>query len=99
VNHLVPIWRSSVAETHVASAPGTWSIWRGLVFLCCPECGQTCRLDDHEIAEDGAIHPSIVCPTDRCTWHMHARLDGWSAEDAAARVKFSIPSPNQESSA
>lgn len=40
--------------------------------IACPSCG-TLGLLDHEIAEDGAVSPSVVCPRDGCGWHEWIR--------------------------
>lgn len=47
--------------------------------LRCPECGQPAGLFDHEIKEDGTVHPSVVCPYDGCSFHDYVRLEGWEA--------------------
>lgn len=31
-----------------------------------------------EIADDGTIHPSLVCPEESCDWHVFGRLKGWT---------------------
>jgi predicted RNase H-like nuclease (RuvC/YqgF family) len=41
-------------------------------------CGLGYSLD-HDIASDGTVTPSLVCPTIGCTWHVNARLEGWGA--------------------
>ena len=63
--------------------PGTWKEWifgpeqkRGAVFTC-PICGNACSLSDHEIAADGTVSPSAVCPYD-CGFHEFIKLDGWA---------------------
>lgn len=42
----------------------------------CPNCGCHARLD-HEIAADGTITPSIVCPFKDCDFHNWGVLEGW----------------------
>lgn len=62
--------------------PGTW---KGLTLseggrsasFTCPKCGQLAVLIDHDIADDGEVSPSVVCPNDGCTFHEYVRLDGW----------------------
>lgn len=61
--------------------PGTWKglqrpVGRSASFTC-PVCGQTGALTDHEIAEDGTVSPSVVCPRDGCTFHEYIKLEGW----------------------
>ena len=34
-------------------------------------------LEDHTIAADGSVSPSVVCPSDRCPFHDQVRLVGW----------------------
>lgn len=43
----------------------------------CPSCHQTSYLIDHEIDEHGTVAPSVVCPTEGCTFHEHVVLEGW----------------------
>ena len=46
------------------------------VLLCCPGCGAGGFLD-HEIAADGTVTPSVVCPSGACDWHQMVRLKEW----------------------
>lgn len=39
--------------------------------------GHTCTLTEHEIADDGTVTPSLVCPYEGCTWHEFVKLEGW----------------------
>ena len=65
--------------------PGTW--WpvsadgRRTAAICCPGCGTPGTLYDHEIREDGTVHPSCACPED-CGFHDHVQLVGWPALDS-----------------
>lgn len=34
-------------------------------------------IDEHEIAADGTVTPSVVCNQDGCDFHEHIRLIGW----------------------
>lgn len=45
--------------------------------LICPN-GHEGVLLDHDIAEDGRVSPSVVCPWEGCGFHEHVRLVGWS---------------------
>jgi len=63
---------------------GVWKGWRhGLsnkvhILLSCPTCGFLGSLDDHEIAADGLITPSVDCPNESCAFHESGcRLEGW----------------------
>lgn len=51
------------------------------VEVCCPACGVHLMLsrENHAIAADGTITPSLVCSNahDGCTWHVYGRLEGW----------------------
>jgi len=51
---------------------------KGAMFNC-PKCGQYAGIDapNHTIADDGAVHPSVVCPYDNCDFHDYIRLIGW----------------------
>lgn len=63
------------------------------VRIKCPLCQNCATLRDamilgprrdgtrgHDIAKDGVVSPSVVCPHNGCTWHVMAKLDGWSDE-------------------
>lgn len=43
----------------------------------CPKCLKRGDLDEHQIAEDGTVTPSVVCPHEPCDFHDHVRLEGW----------------------
>lgn len=36
----------------------------------------------HQIADDGTVTPSVVCPGVGCDFHEHVKLDGWEARAA-----------------
>ena len=63
--------------------PSSWSpLAKGwAVVRCANGHVATVRPPDHEIAEDGTISPSLVCPAEPCGWHVFAQLVGW--EDRA----------------
>ena len=44
--------------------------------VCCAN-GHAAFLDDHEIAADGTVSPSLVCPEDGCDFHEFVKLEGW----------------------
>ncbi|MCP6719720.1 MAG: hypothetical protein KJI72_00120 [Patescibacteria group bacterium] len=50
---------------------------RPSVNLCCPSCGGTAGLHDHEIADDGTVNPSVQCPYEGCKFHEYIRLKDW----------------------
>jgi hypothetical protein len=33
--------------------------------------------DQHTVAADGTVSPSLVCPRKGCDWHVFGRLEGW----------------------
>lgn len=66
-------------------------VGEALVFVevCCPDCGVHLMLsrENHAIAADGTIAPSLVCPNQRdaCGWHVFARLESWPPVIACPR--------------
>jgi len=70
--------------------PGHWrardmgdGLW--IVVVCCPRCERRATLHKsvgfpdrgHQVAEDGTVTPSIVCPSSDCDWHVWGRLLCW----------------------
>ncbi len=51
------------------------------VFVVCPECRTTLRLN-HDVAADGTITPSIGCPA--CQFHDRGVLVGWTRRAEAS---------------
>lgn len=47
------------------------------VWMSCPR-GHVGRLDNHTVAGDGTVDPSVQCPEDGCDFHDHVRLEGWT---------------------
>jgi hypothetical protein len=61
----------------IEGARGHWAVGlRRRVMIWCPKCGMRSYLD-HEIAGDGTVTPSVVCPWRGCDWHVHVKLDKW----------------------
>ena len=73
--------------------PNTWKPLRMAdgsrkASYVCPN-GHNGTLQDHEIAVDGTVSPSVVCqgypagfrskdaPAEPCTFHDHLKLEGW----------------------
>lgn len=61
--------------------PGTWV---GLLTpkgrragMTCPDCDRMLSLSNHEIADDGHVTPSVVCPYDGCNFHDFVTLENW----------------------
>lgn len=81
-------------DNEVPTEPGTYrrvfDYWvehcasRGLLNtywaeICCPGCGRVALLgNNHTVADDGAVHPSDVCPYRPCTFHEFIKLDDWA---------------------
>ncbi len=72
------------AASREAIKPGEWAaidepefrhVWKAII--ACPECGFESSIRTHEVAADGTISPSLVCPASGCSWHVWGRLDGW----------------------
>ena len=66
----------------VFPAPGTWRPGTAdgvpTAFFRCPKCQTYGALaGTHEIASDGAVSPSMVCPN--CDFHEWITLEGWQA--------------------
>jgi uncharacterized protein YbaR (Trm112 family) len=72
-------WHSREITDHVWRATHPVGDRQLFVEVCCPECRAhlTLSRENHTIAADGAIHPSLVCPHAPCTWHVFARLADW----------------------
>lgn len=58
-----------------------WFYWisgdRKVVVARCSN-GHIGGLDDHEIAEDGTVSPSVVCQAEGCDFHEFIQLDEWA---------------------
>jgi hypothetical protein len=46
----------------------------------CPQCQQWATLD-HDIAANGAVYPSLICPTNGCGFHDVVMLAGWQRKE------------------
>lgn len=69
------------AANFASLTPGTWVKLTGpdgAVWVACGECGVRGSLEDHTIAPDGVVRPSLVCPVN-CGWHVNGWLAGWLA--------------------
>jgi len=47
----------------------------------CPICGCHAALD-HDVADDGTVTPSLVCPQDDCSFHDWGILEDWDKSDS-----------------
>lgn len=49
-----------------------------IAMATCPN-GHMCRISDevHQIAADGTLTPSYVCPVDGCGFHDFVKFEGW----------------------
>lgn len=52
-----------------------------VVYVACPDCGQSFALDRHGIKKDGHVNPSVVCPFDKCSYHEFVVLGGWDGSE------------------
>ena len=62
--------------------PGTWKPLqlpdgRRTATFTCPK-GHHGSLSDHDIMEDGQVHPSVLCMTEGCGFHEFVKLEGWA---------------------
>ncbi len=42
--------------------------------------GHAGLIDEHTIADDGTVSPSVVCTQDNCTFHEFVKLIGWNED-------------------
>jgi hypothetical protein len=56
----------------------TKNIETGIIgaWIRCPGCKKVAPLD-HEIAKDGSVTPSVVCPHEGCSFHDFIKLEDW----------------------
>lgn len=49
------------------------------IYARCGDCHSILTIDSHEIASDGSVSPSVVCPYTKegCKWHVIMKLDDW----------------------
>lgn len=67
--------------------PNTWRQWIDRDFknkvdvttacVTCPNCGNAMSLKEHTIAENGIVSPSLICPTENCSFHEFVHLEDW----------------------
>lgn len=75
--------RTFTKSTNRHGGPGQWWPWPTAkrVTVWCPDCGNAATLD-HDIADDGTVSPSLVCPHvkhDACGFHEFVKLEGWES--------------------
>lgn len=77
-----PVGRSAVIGIPHDEGSQRWPIgrrWKRVgplgVWMRCPDCGELASLEDHTIADDGTVTPSVVCPF--CSFHESVTLDGY----------------------
>lgn len=63
---------------------GKWWPWGGHTMIECPDCGNVATLDDHKIAGNGKVEPSVVCPEEGCGFHEFVTLEGWAGHQEGA---------------
>lgn len=47
----------------------------------CPKCDARCALNNHQIAPNGDVSPSVVCPSPACNFHEFVTLNEWNADE------------------
>lgn len=69
--------------------------WNEDLVLCTCSKGHTTRMTSkyHRIADDGTVHPSVVCPIDGCGFHEFVRLVGWDPKHEYAYEEDQRPIP------
>ena len=52
---------------------------KAVALVKCPGCGVDSILSGkvHQVAPDGTVSPSYLCPHKPCTFHEWVRLEGW----------------------
>ena len=74
------VFRRAAPDDIWLDCPGTWQRAGGdgvrTAIVSCPKCGGSVSLSRHEIAQDGSVSPSLVCPYD-CDFHEFVKLEGW----------------------
>ena len=63
--------RPAASWKHLQLAGGAAS-----ATVSCPGCGCVATLEDHTIAADGQVQPSLLCPH-RCGFYDHVLLKNW----------------------
>lgn len=66
-------------------APSMRHIFKAIVN--CPQCNKDAPLREHEIAEDGTVSPSLVCPMVNCDYHEKVKLDDWNSGRMPVELK------------
>lgn len=56
---------------------GQWMASLDNALISCPTCGKFGSLGNHEVAPDGTVSPSLVCPWKPCLFHDSGRLKDW----------------------
>ena len=73
---------SALVVPRVANVDATGLCWdwqptHDSPTLRCPR-GHIGTLIDHEIAADGTVNPSVMCPHEGCDFHAVIRLGDWT---------------------
>lgn len=71
--------KNIVYGDEIFSEPGWYCVildGKPTAVMSCPKCLYAGYLDGHEIAQDGTVTPSCVCPRN-CGFHDMVRLSGW----------------------
>jgi hypothetical protein len=77
---VIAFTRKPADEDAFKKVPLTWTLLRvdrgWSAMAVCPN-GHEGSLDDHTIADDGMVTPSVVCPAKNCDFHDSIKLEGW----------------------
>ena len=80
---MITFVRKSADADAFKKDPLTWMLLRTgnrwSAMAICPN-GHEGALDNHTIADDGVVTPSVVCPEKKCGFHDYIQLAGWLDE-------------------
>lgn len=62
------------------SGLGWWRTKDGIVMMACPSCSHPASLEDHFIAPDGAVSPSVECGNANCQFHGYVVLQEFGTD-------------------
>lgn len=79
---LRPVGEASILGPAIAPQGGwhhTILDGKPVAVAYCPKCGKEGYLDDHSIADDGTVTPSLICSHAPCDFHDTVKLAAWEA--------------------
>lgn len=74
-HHMAMGWPERKLVWTVTTEKGTGK--RRIWMSCAKGHWAELHADDHTIDNEGRVSPSVVCPTEGCTWHCHVQLQGY----------------------